>query len=225
MCIQLAIPRSARRGVTERDAARQCGERAIGDSIGCRDLIVNARDFANRLKAGKGVAMSLFRARLSALAITTIFTMGLQSFAWAQEEHHEGQGQRPPPPPHPGGPPPKFVPPHGPVVGPHPGAVVVHPGGPAVVVTGPRFIYRGHEIERIHITPFVYPPGWAYRRWAVGAVLPPLFLVRDYWYADWAGLGLAPPEPGFQWVRYGPDLLLVNVTTGQVVDVAYGVFY
>jgi hypothetical protein len=122
------------------------------------------------------------------------------------------------PPPHPGGPPLKpFVAPHGPVV--------VHPGGPAVVVTGPRFIYRGREIERIHIPPFVYPPGWAYRQWAVGAVLPPLFLVRDYWYADWAALGLAPPEPGFQWVRYGPDLLLVNVTTGQVVDVAYGVFY
>ncbi|HXX51354.1 MAG TPA: RcnB family protein, partial [Xanthobacteraceae bacterium] len=63
--------------------------------------------------------------------------------------------------------------------------------------------------------------GWAYRQWAVGAVPPPLFLVRDYWYADWAALGLAPPAPGFQWVRYGPDLLLVNVTTGQVVDVAY----
>ena len=67
--------------------------------------------------------------------------------------------------------------------------------------------------------------GWAYRRWAVGGILPPLFLVRDYWYADWAALGLAAPEPGFQWVRYGPDLLLVNVSTGQVVDVAYGVFY
>ena len=175
--------------------------------------------------------MSL-RARLGALAIAAVFTMVLPSFALAQEEHHEGQGQRPPP--HPGGPAPKvFVAPHGPVVGPHPGPVVgphpgpvvVHPGGPAVVVTGPRFTYRGHDSERIHIAPFVYPPGWAYRRWAVGAALPPVFLVRDYWYADWATLGLAPPEPGFQWVRYGPDLLLVNVTTGQVVDVAYDVFY
>jgi Ni/Co efflux regulator RcnB len=36
---------------------------------------------------------------------------------------------------------------------------------------------------------------------------------------------LEPPPPGFQWVRYGPDLLLVNVVTGQVADVAYGVFY
>jgi hypothetical protein len=171
----------------------------------------------------------LLRARLGALAIAAVFTaavftMMLPNFASAQEEHHEGQGH---PPPHPGGPAPKvFVAPHGPMVGPHPGpAVVVHPGGAAVVVTGPRFTYRGRDIERIHIAPFAYPAGWAYRRWAVGAVLPPLFLVHDYWYADWAGLGLAAPEPGFQWVRYGPDLLLVNVTTGQVVDVAYGVFY
>jgi Nickel/cobalt transporter regulator len=167
----------------------------------------------------------LLRARLGALAIAAVFTMVLPSFASAQEEHHEGPGH--PPPPHPGGPAPKvFVAPHGPMVGPHPGpAVVVHPGGPAVVVTGPRFTYRGHDIERIHIAPFVYPAGWAYRRWEVGGVLPPLFLARDYWYADWATLGLAAPEPGFQWVRYGPDLLLVNVMTGQVVDVAYGVFY
>jgi Ni/Co efflux regulator RcnB len=56
-------------------------------------------------------------------------------------------------------------------------------------------------------------------------VLPPLFLVPAYYYADWAAMGLPPPDPGFQWVRYGPDLLLVNVTTGQVVDVIYGAFY
>ena len=97
------------------------------------------------------------------------------------------------------------------------------PGGRHPV---PRdFSYRGHDIERIHMRPFLYPPGFAYRRWEIGAALPPLFLVRDYWYADWAGLGLEPPPPGYQWVRYGPDLLLVNVITGQVADVAYGVFY
>jgi Ni/Co efflux regulator RcnB len=59
----------------------------------------------------------------------------------------------------------------------------------------------------------------------VGAILPPLFLTPAYYYTQWAGLGLPPPEPGFQWVQYGPDLLLVNVATGRVVDVAYGVFY
>jgi hypothetical protein len=39
--------------------------------------------------------------------------------------------------------------------------------------------------------PFVYPRGWAYRRWAIGAVLPPLFLAPAYFYSGWAALGLA----------------------------------
>jgi Ni/Co efflux regulator RcnB len=93
------------------------------------------------------------------------------------------------------------------------------PGGDA------RFSYRGRDIERVHIRPFIYPPGFAYRRWDIGAILPPDFLEQDYWYADWAALGLDPPPPGYQWVRYGSDLLLVDVTTGQVAEVAYDVFY
>jgi Ni/Co efflux regulator RcnB len=86
-------------------------------------------------------------------------------------------------------------------------------------------MFHGHEIHHVHFgRPWVYPPGWGYRRWAVGAVLPALFLAPAYYYANWADVGLTPPPPGFQWVQYGPDLLLVNVTTGEVVDVAYGVF-
>jgi Ni/Co efflux regulator RcnB len=101
------------------------------------------------------------------------------------------------------------------------------PHGPPHPRYEPRtqFIYRGRVINRIRVVPFVYPRGWAYRRWVIGAVLPPLFLVPAYFFADWATLGLEPPAPGLQWVRYGPDLLLVNVRTGQIVDVAYGVFY
>jgi Ni/Co efflux regulator RcnB len=49
--------------------------------------------------------------------------------------------------------------------------------------------------------------------------------VPAYFFADWARLGLEPPPPGTQWVRYGPDLLLVDVSNGQVIDVAYGVFF
>ena len=80
-------------------------------------------------------------------------------------------------------------------------------------------------INRIHAAPYAYPSGWAYRRWAAGAILPPLFLAPAFYYADWAALGVAAPDPGFQWVRYGPDLVLVNVTTGEIVDVVYGAFY
>ena len=160
---------------------------------------------------------------LRPLAIATMFVLAAPTFAAAQEhrdEHHPPPGRpvtRPAIVPH--GP---VVVPHGPVVAPH----VVVPG--PHVGPGPhaQFIFRGHQFHPIaYPRPWAYPPGWAYRRWAVGAILPPLFLVPAYYYADYGALGLPPPEPGFQWVQYGPDLLLVNVATGQVVDVAYGVFY
>jgi hypothetical protein len=163
-----------------------------------------------------------------------------------------GGGPPHPPPPHPGGPPPGGPPhgppgvPHGPMGGPppqgpgpafaHPGGpppggpAFAHPGGPGFARPGggpggARFSFHGHDFARVHVHPFIYPHGWAYRQWAVGAVLPPLFLTPDYFYPEWAQLGLEPPPPGAQWVRYGPDLLLVDISTGQVIDVAYGVFY
>jgi hypothetical protein len=129
----------------------------------------------------------------------------------------------PPGPPRPGAPGPAFAHPGGPPFPPHPGTAgfAGPPGGPP----GPHVSYHGHDIERIHVNPFIYPPGYGYRRWEIGAALPPLFFAREYYYPEWAALGLEPPPPGCAWVRYGPDLLLVQLGTGQVIDVAYGVFY
>jgi hypothetical protein len=114
-------------------------------------------------------------------------------------------------------------------VGPPGGPVHVGPGGPihvgGPVGVGGQFTYHGHPFNRVHMVPFVYPAGYAYRRWEVGGVLPPLFLVPAYYYADWASLGLAPPPPGAQWVRYGPDLLLVDIASGQVLEVIPDAFY
>jgi Ni/Co efflux regulator RcnB len=88
-------------------------------------------------------------------------------------------------------------------------------------------LFHGRTIHPAHFAhPWVYPPGYAYRMWVLHAILPPLFWSSPtYYYSEWAELGLTPPPPGFQWVQYGPDLLLVNVSTGEVVDAAYGVFY
>ena len=77
---------------------------------------------------------------------------------------------------------------------------------------------------RIRGPSFFYPPGYAYQRWTVGLLLPAIFLSQTYYNDGYAALGLYPPPPGSQWVRYGPDLLLVNARTGRVEDVAYGVF-
>jgi len=50
-------------------------------------------------------------------------------------------------------------------------------------------------------------------------------LAPPYYYDNYAPLGLAPPPPGYRWIRYGPDLLLVDVTSGRIGDVVEGVFY
>ncbi len=70
-----------------------------------------------------------------------------------------------------------------------------------------------------------YPPGQRYRRWAIGGILPGLFLSSGYIFDDYWRLGLGGPPYGYHWVRYGPDLLLVEWRTGRVVDVIYGAFY
>jgi hypothetical protein len=133
---------------------------------------------------------------LRKIVLTAMMLLAVPTVGMAQREERAPRGPAP-----------------GEFRGPHPG------GAPG------RFLYRGRPFNRVHVAPFVYPPGWVYRRWAIGAVLPALFLVPAYYYSDWGAVGLPPPQPGFQWVRYGSDLLLVNVATGQVVDTAYGVFY
>lgn len=55
-------------------------------------------------------------------------------------------------------------------------------------------------------------------------MLPALFLASTYYYDSYASVGLPPPPAGARWVRYGPDLLLVDVRSGAIIDVAYGVF-
>jgi Ni/Co efflux regulator RcnB len=56
-------------------------------------------------------------------------------------------------------------------------------------------------------------------------ILPGLFLSSAYFFNDYYRMGLEGPPYGYQWVRYGPDLLLVQLGTGQVSDVIYGAFY
>lgn len=72
---------------------------------------------------------------------------------------------------------------------------------------------------------FRYPRGYRYRRWAIGLILPRLFLSNSYYYDNWAPLGVGAPPRGYRWVRYGPDLLLVRGRDARIVDVIYGAFY
>ncbi len=88
-----------------------------------------------------------------------------------------------------------------------------------------EFYHRGRWFGRIHGPAYSYPHGWRYRRWAIGVRLPPLLFAPAYYYVGWGALGLEAPLPGYMLVRFGPDLLLVNLHTGEVEDVVYGVFF
>jgi Ni/Co efflux regulator RcnB len=80
-------------------------------------------------------------------------------------------------------------------------------------------------VRRVRAPSFRYPGGYSYRRWNIGLILPSIFLSNSYFYNSWATVGAYPPPPGFVWVRYGPDLLLVSRRSGRIRDVIYGVFY
>jgi len=84
--------------------------------------------------------------------------------------------------------------------------------------------YRGEARPSYRIAPYRYPNGWAYRSWRIGERMPFLFL-SSYYFIDYFAYNLPPPPYGYRWVRYGPDALLVNMYTGEVEDVVYGIFY
>jgi Ni/Co efflux regulator RcnB len=89
---------------------------------------------------------------------------------------------------------------------------------------GKSYLYHGHSFRPFHVASYHWPRGNVYYHYASGMQLPRTFLVTQYFIADYAYYQLVAPPGGFQWVRYGPDLLLVNVTTGDVTDTVYGAF-
>jgi Ni/Co efflux regulator RcnB len=75
-----------------------------------------------------------------------------------------------------------------------------------------------------HIGAYRRPPGWVSRHWAYGQILPraywgPQFVLADYWL-----FALEVPPVGYEWVRDDTDALLVNTSTGEILQVEYGVF-
>jgi Ni/Co efflux regulator RcnB len=74
------------------------------------------------------------------------------------------------------------------------------------------------------IGPYHGPAGWAPRHWVYGQFLPRSYWARQYLLADYWLFGLEVPPAGYEWVRVGPDALLVNVVNGEILQAEYGVF-
>ncbi|HUJ04442.1 MAG TPA: RcnB family protein [Rhizomicrobium sp.] len=95
----------------------------------------------------------------------------------------------------------------------------------------PPHHFDRHEYERNFVSPHRYhwkhyhrPNGWYFHHWMFGEVLPAFFWTQDYWIDDWWDFELPPPPYGYRWVRVGDDALLVNIYSGEVLQVVYDLF-
>jgi Ni/Co efflux regulator RcnB len=79
--------------------------------------------------------------------------------------------------------------------------------------------------RRFHYGDYHAPRGYEYRRWSYGDHLPAIYFERDYWIPNYWNFGLAWAPDGCEWVRFGPDAVLVDIDTGEVIQVVYDVFY
>jgi len=81
-----------------------------------------------------------------------------------------------------------------------------------------RNIFRGSR----YYSPY---RNWGYSRFSIGLFLQPLFYGRNYWISDPWQYRLPYAYPGTQWVRYYNDVILVDVYSGEVIDVIYDFFW
>jgi Ni/Co efflux regulator RcnB len=69
-----------------------------------------------------------------------------------------------------------------------------------------------------------YPRGYRSSYWSIGLILPSAYYAPSY-YVDYRYYGLSAPPWGCHWVRVENDVLLIDIQTGEVVDILYGFFY
>jgi hypothetical protein len=67
--------------------------------------------------------------------------------------------------------------------------------------------------------------GYSYNRLNIGFILDSLFYSNRYWLSDPYQYRLPAAPYGTQWVRYYDDVVLVDVYTGEVLDVIYDFFW
>lgn len=79
--------------------------------------------------------------------------------------------------------------------------------------------------SRFRAGTYYRPQGFYYRRWSYGDILPSLFWGSRYQLTNYYSYDLPRPPVGTVWVRYGDDALLIDRYTGEVIQVAYDIFW
>lgn len=87
--------------------------------------------------------------------------------------------------------------------------------------------YRSYNRDIYRLPRYYAPSGWGYgyRRFSIGYILTSLLFSPQYWIDDPYYYRLPDAYGPYRWVRYYDDALLVDMRTGQVVDVVYDIFW
>jgi hypothetical protein len=91
-----------------------------------------------------------------------------------------------------------------------------------------RYDWRSHRSRYNSLYRFgrYYDPyRYGYRRFSIGFRLFPSYYSSNYWLNDPWQYRLPPAYGPYRWVRYYDDALLVNIYTGEVVDVIHSFFW
>ena len=85
--------------------------------------------------------------------------------------------------------------------------------------------WRRRHRSSFHLGFYLDPFGWDYARYGIGWRLWPSYYSSRFWLNDTWQYRLPPAYGPYRWIRYHDDALLVNIYTGEVVDVEYDFFW
>lgn len=85
--------------------------------------------------------------------------------------------------------------------------------------------WRHRHRSRFHLGFYFDPFGWSYRRYLIGWRFWPSYYSSRYWLHDPWYYRLPYAPPGYRWIRYYDDAILVDTWDGRVVDVIYNFFW
>lgn len=85
--------------------------------------------------------------------------------------------------------------------------------------------YRRHHRSTFRLGSYFDPFGWGYYPYQIGWRLWPAYYGNRYWINDPGMYRLPYAPPGYVWVRYWNDALLVDTGTGEVVDMIPNFFW
>jgi hypothetical protein len=91
-----------------------------------------------------------------------------------------------------------------------------------------RYDWRNHRSRYssiFRLGRYYDPYRHGYRRFSIGFTLWPSYYGSNYWLDDPWQYRLPPAYGPYRWVRYYDDALLVNIYSGQVVDVIHNFFW